>query len=129
MFALRQLVIFVIFCAGILVAQGVYQADGSLFTKVPGKSRSPVVVIDTVQIIAGFGKLGLRKTFSSKREHSVAPTKPTTLYAVITPILGDTTKTVYYYGYALNLVGDTLTVKSSGGTADTGCVAVHIYLR
>ena len=25
--------------------------------------------------------------------------------------------------------GDTLTIKSSGAAADTGCVAVHIYLR
>lgn len=126
---IRRLCLLIVLCTGVVFAQGVYQADGSLFTKLPGKTRSPIVVIDTVQIIAGFGKLGLRRTFSSKREHSVSPTKPATLYAVITPILGDTTKTVYYYGYALNKVGDTLTVKSSGGTADTGCVAVHIYLR
>ena len=110
-------------------AQKAYQADGQLFTKILGKTRTPIVVIDTVQIIAGYGELGLRKNFSSKGERSVAPTKPTTLYAVIAPILRDTTKTVYFYGYALNGAGDTLTVKSSGGTADTGCVAVHIYLR
>ncbi len=125
----RRLFILILLCAGVILGQKAYQADGQLFTKIPGKTRSPVVVIDTVQIIAGYGKLGLRKNFSSKREHSVAPTKPTTLYAIITPILGDTTKTVYYYGYALNRVGDTLTIKSSGGTADTGCVAIHIYLR
>ena len=106
----------------------IFFGDGGVFGKVTGKTRLPVVVIDTVAITAGYGILRLNRQIKTQIKN-VIPTSKRTLYATITPILSDTTKLVYYYGYTVNNTGDTLTIKSSGGTADTGCVAIQIYLR
>ena len=102
--------------------------DGKIFGKVSGKTRLPIIVIDTVVIIAGYGTLKLNKQIKVQTKN-VVPSKKNSLYATITPILGDTTKTVYYYGYTINSAGDLLTVKSSGGTNDTGCVVIQIFMR
>lgn len=102
--------------------------DGGVFGKISGKTRLPVIVIDTVAITAGFGTFKLNKRIKSQIKN-VIPTAKQTLYATITPILRDTSKTVYFYGYAINDAGDTLMVKSSGGTADTGCVVIQIFMR
>ncbi len=110
-------------------AQTPFLASGERFAKELQKTRKPIVVIDTVRITAGYGTLTLNKSFQSKNKHSVAPTSANTLYATITPILIDTTKTPYAYGYVRSNAGDVLTIKSSGGTADTCTVVVHIYLR
>jgi len=106
----------------------IYFGDGGIFGKVSGKTRLPVIVIDTVAITAGYGTFKLNRQIK-KRVKNVIPTNKQTLYATITPILGDTTKTVYFYGYTINNAGDSLMVKSSGGTADTGCVVIQIFMR
>jgi hypothetical protein len=110
-------------------AQSPFLSNGERFDKDLQKTRKPIVVVDTVRITAGYGTLGLNKSFKSKKQHSVAPTSANTLYATITPILLDTTKTVYSYGYVRSRAGDSLTIKSSGAAADTCSVVVHIYLR
>ena len=127
---MNKLILIIIVILAIPVsAQRPFLANGERFAKELQKTRKPIVVIDTVSITAGYGTLSLNKSFQSKNKHSVAPTSANTLYAQITPIILDTTKTVYSYAYVRSRAGDVLTIKSSGGAEDTCTVVIHIYLR
>lgn len=106
----------------------IHFGDGGVFGAISRKTRLPIIVIDTVAITAGFGTFKLNKRIKSQIKN-VIPTAKQTLYATITPILRDTSKIVYSYGYTINDAADTLMVKSSGGTADTGCVVIQIFMR
>ena len=126
---MNKLILIIMLLAIPVSAQRPFLANGERFAKELQKTRKPIVIIDTVSIIAGYGTLSLNKSFKSKNKHSVAPTSAKTLYATITQVLVDTTESVYSYAYWPNSTGDRLTIKSSGGTADTCTVVVHIYLR
>ena len=125
----KFILIMIVILAIPISAQRPFLANGERFAKELQKTRKPIVVIDTVRVVAGYGTLSLNKNFKSQNKHSVAPTSANTLYATITAIIVDTTKMVYSYAYVRSSMGDSLTIKSSGGTADTCTVVVHIYLR
>lgn len=111
-----------------VAAQQTFDSRGKPLRKVARNSAEPKMVMDTVSVIAGFGTLNLNSTFS-KRKHRVSATSGTKILATITQIMSDTSGTVYTYSYVPSEDGKSLTIKSSGGAADTSLVAVQIFLR
>lgn len=108
--------------------QTIFQGNGKRFSKVAQKTREPKIIVDTVNVVAGFGTLVLNKTFT-REKHSVAATDNMNIFITVTGLITDTSETVYYYGCYLSKGGDSIIVKSSGGTADTSKVVVQIILK
>lgn len=105
-----------------------YDANGKLFDKRSQETMKPKVIIDTVLIVAGWGSINLNDKFTQGR-HNVSPTSPKTIYGNVTPILTDSTKTVYYYGWWFDAMSNRIGIKSNGGAADTGKVTIIMYLK
>ena len=74
-----------------------FNAQGKPFAKVQQQTREPKILIDTVEVRAGWGELALNSRFSD-REHSVTPTSIDHCFAMITKVVDDST----------SLVGDTI---------------------
>lgn len=107
---------------------GIFSGDGEIFGRRAQETREPIIVVDTVSVVAGYGSLQLSETFNMKKRN-VSPSSKNSLFATVTPILTDSTGTVYYYGYSFKANENRVIVKSSGGAADTGKVAIQIILR
>ena len=91
-----RLIKFLIIClipVFVMAQTPIFFGDGGIFGKVTGKTRLPIVIIDTVAITAGYGILKLNRRIKTQIKN-VIPTSKRTLYATITPILGDTTKKI-----------------------------------
>lgn len=112
----------------VVAAQQTFDSRGKPLRKVARSSAEPKMVMDTVSIVGGFGTLNLNTTFS-KRKHNVSATEGGKILATITQIIADTSGSVYTYSYVPSTNGKSLTIKSSGGAADTGLVAVQIFIR
>lgn len=110
------------------LGQRVFNRDGKPFAKQSQKTQEPKVIVDTVKVTAGIGKMVLNSSFK-KGNHKVSATSSANFRATISQILADTSNIVYYYAYYISKNGDTLIVKSSGLTADTGYVAVTAYVK
>jgi len=108
--------------------QRVFDRNGKPFAKQSQRTQEPKQIVDTVKITAGVGRMVLNNAFT-KSKHKVSATSDSHFRASISQILTDTSNTVYYYGYYISKNGDTLIVKSSGGTADTGYVSVSAILK
>lgn len=124
--------IILIFSALILLpcvsnGQRVFDRNGKPFAKQFQKTQEPKIIIDTVKITSGVGKMILNSSFK-KGKHQVSATSNNDFRATISQILSDTSKTPYYYGYYISKNGDTLIIKSNN-VADTGYVAVTAYLK
>lgn len=105
-----------------------FLSNGKPFAKVAGKTREPKTVIDTVNVVSGQGVLLLNKEFNRER-HSVRGTSNLNIFATATGILDSVSETVYSYSCYVSRLGDSVIVKSSGGSADTSKVAVQIVLK
>jgi hypothetical protein len=116
--------------ATLIIAQMgmIFDHQGKPFAKRQQETAEPKIIVDTVTITAGWGNLELNSNFT-KGQHNVAPSSGDNLYAVVTPVLTDSTENVYYYGYSYVESEHRLIVKSSGGTADTGKVIIQIFLK
>lgn len=108
-------------------SENLFRADGKPFARRQGEAMEPKVIIDTVRVVAGFASLSLQSTFQTGN-HRTAATSPSQLYATFARILTDSTKAVYSYSYVRS-AKDRITIKSSGGTADTSTVVVTLYVR
>ena len=129
MFVLTRTIFSIILIVAVAQAQvGIFDSDGKKFAKVARTTQQPKVIVDTVNISDGWGYLGLMANFD-RSANRVAPTNSDNIFAVITPLLADTTATVYYYGYTPTPSGDTLKIKSSGGASDDGKVIVILYTK
>lgn len=104
-----------------------FRADGKPFAKRQNEAMEPKVIIDTVSVVSGFGTLTLQEKFGTNN-HRTAPTSTNQMYATFTRILADSTEAVYSYSYVRSAL-DRLTIKSSGGSADTSTVVVTLYVR
>lgn len=112
----------------LLFGQNIFLGSGKRFAKVAGRTKEPKIVVDTVNVVAGFGTLVLNKEFS-REKHSVSATSRSDVFITATGLIVDTSKTVYYYGCYLSAKGDTVKIKSSGGSADTSKVVVQVVLK
>lgn len=106
----------------------VFDKAGKPFAKRTNKYQRPKAIVDTVKIVAGWGQCKLNSRFQ-RLQHRTAATSALAAYPVVTPLLSDTTKTVYYYAVSVKDNGKRIVIKSSGGTADTGVVVLHCYVR
>ena len=111
----------------VLYGQGVFNADGNPFSKTSQKTREPKVVVDTVRFAGQYYSLDLRAAFSRK-SHTVSATDNNSVFATITPMLDDSSKALYYYGYTVRDKGTRLVIKSSNAN-DSSKVVVHIYVK
>lgn len=111
-----------------LIGQDFFFANGSRFAKVIRSTKEPKFVVDTVNIVAGFGTLVLNENFN-RESHSVSGTSDKHVYPTVTGLLGDTTETAYAYGCYISRTGDTIKIVSSGGSADTSKVVVQIIVK
>lgn len=111
-----------------LFAQSFFFADGARFAKVVRSTKEPKFIVDTVSVVSGYGILVLNKNFN-REKHSVSGTSNRTVFPTITGIINDTTETHYFYACVISNTGDTLTIKSSGGAADTSKVVVQIIVK
>ncbi len=128
MYVLSKIIIIILLWAGVTCGQDLFDGNGKPFEKVLQNTKQPKIIIDTVDITNGFGNLVLNNRFQRKN-HDVSSTDSTTIWAVITPILSDTTGTVYYYGYAVSKGGDTIKVISNGGGSDDGKVCIVAFIK
>ena len=113
----------------VLIAYGqMYDTDGKVFGKRSQETMIPKTIIDTVLITAGWGSIDLNDRFT-EGQHNVAPTSENTIYVTITPMLTDSTKTAYYYGWWFDKTKNRIGVKSSGGAADTGKVVITAVVK
>ena len=113
----------------VIVAYGqMYDTQGKIFGKRAQETMQPKTIIDTVSIVAGWGSIDLNDNFT-QGQHNVAPTNENTIYVTITPMLTDSTKTAYYYGWWFDKTKNRIGVKSSGGTADTGKVVITAIVK
>lgn len=110
------------------VASIFFFADGNRFGKRGQETKQPMIVVDTVKVVSGYGSIDLNDRFESGA-HNVAPSSSGSIYASIGQVLDDSTETVYYYGYVYKANERRLIIKSNGGSADTGKVAIQIILR
>lgn len=108
-------------------SENLFRADGKPFARRQGQAMEPKTIIDTVRVVAGFASLSLRGTFGTGN-HRTAATSPEQIYATFSRILTDSTKAVYSYSYVRS-AKDRITIKSSGGAADTSTVVVTLYVR
>ena len=92
--------------------QRVFNRNGKPFAKQAQKTQEPKIIVDTVKIIGGVGKMVLNSSFK-KGQHKVSATSNNNFRATISQILSDTSNVVYYYGYYISKNGDTLIVKSN----------------
>lgn len=112
----------------VVMGQGIFFGNGKKFSKVAQRTKEPKIIVDTVNVVAGFGTLLLNKTFN-REKNSVSATDDMNIFITVTGLIADTSKTVYFYGCYLSKTGDTVIVKSSGGAADTSKVVVQAILK
>lgn len=112
----------------LVFGQNIFLGNGKRFAKVASKTKEPKIIVDTVNVVAGYGTLVLNKDFS-REKHSVSATSRSNMFITATGLIADTSKAVYYYGCYLSAKGDTVMIKSSGGAADTNKVVVQIVLK
>lgn len=110
-----------------IVAQKPMDADGRPFAKVSQQSREPIVLVERVQVIGGYGSLSLRESFVRDR-HATAATAAANVHVVVTPLLPDSTGAVKSYAVAVADNGKRIIVKSSSAS-DTATVMVLGYLK
>lgn len=108
-----------------------YQKNGRPWAKRYKTSATPKIVVDTVAIVAGWADITLPAESNAKRFgwRRVRPTDSSSIIPVVSQMLTDSTDSVYSYGVLLRENGAKLKIKSSGGPADTGLVALHILVR
>ncbi len=111
-----------------VMGQGIFFGNGKKFSKVAQRTREPKIIVDTVNVVAGFGTLLLNKTFN-REKNSVSATDNMNIFITATGLITDTSETVYYYGCYLSKTGDSIIVKSSGGTADTSKVVIQAIVK
>jgi len=108
-----------------------FTADGKPFAKVQQKTKNPKIVIDTVQIRAGWGSMVLNKQFSESK-HNVTPTSINDIRATITLIADDSASlgsaTMRTFGYTLSADKNRLIVRSSE-TGDTVRAVITAYIK
>lgn len=123
-----SLIIVILVFVGVIYAQETFFGDGKEFKKRIQQTNEPKVVIDTVRLQGERTVYKLSSSFS-RQFHNVSATSGNNLWIQVTPILGDTTETVYYHGVFIYETGDSLVIKSSGGANDSGKVSLLIYTR
>lgn len=106
----------------------VFSPSGYRYGHTGTQSHSPKIIAEKVLIEAGIGTLRLNRSTRGPIQQ-VSGHSDSSLYITITPRLIDTSYTVYYYGAIVTENGSFITIKSSGGTADTGYVNVLIIAR
>ena len=106
----------------------VFDKAGKPFAKRIKIYQRPKVIVDTVRVVAGWGQCKLNDRFQ-RLQHRTAATSALAAYPTVTQLLSDTSKTVYYYAVSVEDNGKRIVIKSSGGTADTGVVVLHSYVR
>lgn len=108
-----------------------FTADGKPFSKVQQKTKNPKIVIDTVQIKAGWGTMTLNEQFSESK-HNVTPTSINDIRATITLIADDSASlgsaTMRTFGYTLSSNKNRLIVRSSV-TNDTVRAVITAYIK
>lgn len=120
-------VLLILLIPGMLFAQSIFFGNGKKFAKVAQKTREPKIIVDTVNVVGGFGVLVLNKNFTRER-NSVSGTSNLNMFITATGIITDTSKAVRYYGCYLSKSGDTVIVKSSVST-DTSKVVIQLILK
>ncbi len=117
----------------------IFDAQGHPFGGVPGKYRTPILIVDTVRMSGDYYSLDLQSSFSRK-EHSVSGTSVNTVFATITPILDDSTDNMRYYAHMVVDGGRRLILRANpdsiyvgGGEweplPDSSKVVVHIFVK
>ena len=117
-----------ILAVSVLAGVEMFNKKGQHITSFARRNKAPKVIAERVRIVAGSGEIRLHWQ-PGLDIRDVTASADSSMIATITPILQDTTKTVYYYGCVIREKGRLLQIKSSGGEADTGYVNVIIFTR
>ena len=124
---LSRVVILVISIAVLVAAQDTFDSDGKPFSRVQNRFKEPKVVVDTVRFSGQYVSFPLRTSFTTGN-HDVSGTSGTSVFAIVTPVLDDSTKSLYYYGYSVTSDGSRLTIKSSNAN-DSSKVVVVAWIK
>ena len=124
---LSRVIIFVLSLAILAVAQDTFDSDGKPFSRVQNRYKEPKVVVDTVRFAGQYASLSLRTSFTTGN-HAVSATSAASVFAMITPALDDSTKSLYYYGYSVTSDGARLIIKSSNAN-DSSKVVVVAWIK
>ena len=101
----------------------IYNAAGQRITG-GSRSKGPKIVVDTVRMVGGRGVLKLNKRIG-KGIYSVQPKSKLSAFVLVTPVISDTSKTLYYYSVVIE--PDSLVIKSSNA-ADSGKVMIQLTI-
>ncbi len=118
-------------CASLTFSGDMFDSKGKPFAKVAQQTREPKVVIDTIEIRAGWGSMEFNDLFTRKT-HNVAPTSLNDLFVSITVVADDSASlagaSMRQFGYTLSKDKKRLIVRSSV-TNDTIRAVVTAYVK
>lgn len=127
---MRLISVLLLLCSSV-VAGDYSNADGAPFAKREGKTREPIVVVDSVQMSGGFGTLTLN-LISNRSRRTTNPSDVKNLFAYFTQRSVDTTATPARYSYTVLRDGQKqitgIRVVSSQAD-DSARVDVHLIIK
>ena len=93
--------------------ENIYRADGTKVGMASGRTRLPIIVIDTVRLDDGYAKIELNSAFGAQGVHNVTATASGRLIACITQILDSNVTTISHsYKYRVTGGGQTFEIAS-----------------